>query len=201
MAVELEIKFCTTKSVLEQIKAGISGEEKQFSMETTYYDTPDRDLSARHITLRRRMENDLSVCTLKAPAKTGRLEFELEKAAIEDAIPELCKLSGLAELPALLEKGVVKGMLSLETIFHATMEGKAVTKGTRVRDLAAYLPLDNAPQTHYTFISPETTIEIAEEIFKRGQGKKNKLRALLVTENGEAGERLLGILTPYDILG
>ena len=107
---------------------------------------------------------------------------------------------GLSRVP-LLEKGVVKGMLSLETIFHATMEGKAVTKGTRVRDLAAYLPLDNAPQTHYTFISPETTIEIAEEIFKRGQGKKNKLRALLVTENGEAGERLLGILTPYDILG
>jgi triphosphatase len=106
MAVELEIKFCTTESVLEQMEAGISGEEKRFSMETTYYDTPDRDLSARHITLRRRMENDLSVCTLKAPAQTGRLEFELEKAAIEDAIPELCKLSNLAELPALLEKGV-----------------------------------------------------------------------------------------------
>lgn len=107
---------------------------------------------------------------------------------------------GLSRVP-LLEKGVVKGMLSLETIFHATMEGMIITPATRVGDLRAYLSLDGAPQTHYAFVSPGTTIEIAEEIFKRGQGKKNKLRALLVTENGEANEALIGILTPYDILG
>ena len=106
MAVELEIKFRTTEAVLEQLQKDLPGEEIRYRMETTYYDTPARDLSQRHITLRRRMENDLSVCTLKAPAETGRLEFELKKSAIEDAIPELCKLSGLAELSALLENGV-----------------------------------------------------------------------------------------------
>ena len=106
MAVELEIKFCTTEDVLQQINAAFSGEEKHFSMETTYYDTPDRALSERHITLRRRMENEISVCTLKAPATVGRLEFELERASIQDAIPELCKLAPIEELPALLEKGV-----------------------------------------------------------------------------------------------
>ena len=106
MAVELEIKFCTTETVLKQMKKDFPGAEKAYSMETTYYDTPGRDLAARHITLRRRMENDISVCTLKAPAETGRLEFELECSTIADAIPELCKLSGLAELPCLLEKGV-----------------------------------------------------------------------------------------------
>ena len=106
MAIELEIKFCTTEEVLEQMKTEFPGEEKRFSMETTYYDTPGRDLSARRITLRRRMENEISVCTLKAPAQTGRLEFELEKATIEDAIPELCKLAPIPELPSLLEKGI-----------------------------------------------------------------------------------------------
>ena len=106
MAIELEIKFCTTENVLEQIKAEFPGEEKYFSMETTYYDTPGRDLSDRHITLRRRMENEISVCTLKAPAQTGRLEFELECGAIEAASPELCRLAPLPELPSLLEKGV-----------------------------------------------------------------------------------------------
>ena len=106
MAIELEIKFCTTENVLEQIKAEFPGEEKNFSMETTYYDTPGRDLSDRHITLRRRMENEISVCTLKAPAQTGRLEFELECSTIEAAIPELCRLAPLPELSSLLEKGV-----------------------------------------------------------------------------------------------
>ena len=106
MAIELEIKFCTTENVLEQIKAEFPGEEKYFSMETTYYDTPGRDLSDRHITLRRRMENEISVCTLKAPAQTGRLEFELECDSIGSAIPELCRLAPLPELSSLLEKGV-----------------------------------------------------------------------------------------------
>ena len=107
MAVELEIKFCTTEETLEQLKTALPGEEKTFSMETTYYDTPHNDLSKRCITLRRRMENETSVCTLKAPAETGRLEFELECDSIETAIPELCKRAHIKDLPTLLEKGVV----------------------------------------------------------------------------------------------
>ena len=106
MACELEIKYGTTPETLERLKKDLAGEEKHFAMETTYYDTPDRDLAAGNITLRRRMENETSVCTLKAPAARGRLEFELESPSIEEAIPELCKLSGIPELPALLEKGV-----------------------------------------------------------------------------------------------
>ena len=106
MACELEIKFGTTPETLQRLKKDLEGEEKHFAMQTTYYDTPGRDLAARNITLRRRMENEISVCTLKAPAKQGRLEFELESGSVEEAIPELCKLSGIPELPALLAQGV-----------------------------------------------------------------------------------------------
>ena len=77
-------------------------------METTYYDTPDGALSARRITLRRRFENGVSVCTLKTPTGTAaRGEFQVEKAEITEAISELCKLSGFDELLTLTAKGVV----------------------------------------------------------------------------------------------
>jgi inorganic triphosphatase YgiF len=82
-------------------------EGQSYAMETVYYDTPDSALSHRAYTLRRRMENDLSVCTLKVPSGTyGRGEFEVNCATIEEAIPELCKLSGIADLPALVAKGI-----------------------------------------------------------------------------------------------
>jgi inorganic triphosphatase YgiF len=59
-------------------------------METTYYDTPDGALSARNYTLRRRMENDQSVCTLKCPTEDdGRGEFELNCPDILEAIVPL----------------------------------------------------------------------------------------------------------------
>ena len=107
MGVEFEIKFRATPDVLSTIDKAVSGEKQVISMETTYYDTPNGDLAARRYTLRRRMENEKSVCTLKTPAEAGgRQEYELQKNAIEDAIPKLCKLCPVADLPSLLEKGV-----------------------------------------------------------------------------------------------
>lgn len=108
MGIEFEVKFRATPEILATLREKTPGPETLLQMQTTYYDTPSGALSARHYTLRRRMENDLSVCTLKTPADgLGRREFEVEKASIEEAIPELCKLSGLEELPSLLSGGIV----------------------------------------------------------------------------------------------
>ena len=96
MGIEFESKFRATGEILAQMRQMLPGEEKIFAMETTYYDTPTGDLSAKYYTLRRRMENEVSVCTLKTPARDhGRNEFEVECSTIEEAIPLLCKLSGI----------------------------------------------------------------------------------------------------------
>lgn len=105
MATEFELKYKATEATLDAINESFRTSATQIRMETTYYDTPSGSLSARHITLRRRMENETSVCTLKAPADLGRAEFELECDAIEKALPELCKLANLD--PTLLAEGLV----------------------------------------------------------------------------------------------
>ena len=106
MGREFELKFAATEAIQAAIEARF-GEFAAIAMETTYFDTPDRALSARHITLRRRMENGISVCTLKTPTGgIGRGEWELECNTIEAAIPELCKLSNHPLLPLLLAPGV-----------------------------------------------------------------------------------------------
>ena len=107
MGYEFELKFSADEALLEQLRQDVAGEEKIYHMHTTYYDALDDSLSAKKYTLRRRMENDLSVCTLKIPAKgDGRGEFEVECDSIEAALPMLCKLSGLAELENLPLKEV-----------------------------------------------------------------------------------------------
>ena len=106
MGREFELKFTATEATQEKIAAAL-GSFVAFSMQTTYYDTSDGALSARHITLRKRLENDISVCTLKTPTGgLGRGEWEVECDSIERAILELCKLSGW-ELMPLLSGGVV----------------------------------------------------------------------------------------------
>ena len=107
MATEFELKYAATAAQLKAIQSALPGAYNSISMETTYYDTPAQALSARKWTLRRRFENGVSVCTLKTPAGgLDRHEWEVECGSIEDAIPELCKLSSLSDLAALTATGV-----------------------------------------------------------------------------------------------
>lgn len=108
MGIEFELKYSATVQQQEQILAAYAVQYVDFDMETTYYDTPSAALSARKITLRRRMENDVSVCTVKTPVSTyGRGEWECRCDNIEDGLKELCKLSASEELQNLTAEGIV----------------------------------------------------------------------------------------------
>ena len=108
MGIEYELKFRATKQQQAAIRQAFPGETQTISMETTYYDTPTGQLSARWYTLRRRLENGVSVCTLKAPAgDLGRGEWEVSCNSIEGSLLELCKLSRKPELLVLTAEGLI----------------------------------------------------------------------------------------------
>ena len=93
MGIEFELKYRANPDQQQVLLDRFAGQGRAITMETTYYDTPDRILSARHITLRRRMENGVSVCTVKTPAASGaRGEWDCLCKDIHTAVPELCKL-------------------------------------------------------------------------------------------------------------
>ena len=107
MGREFELKFRVSKKMLPQIQAALELEWTPWAMETTYYDTPGRELGRLRWTLRRRMENGVSVCTVKTPASGGgRGEWETECDDILEAIPVLCKLGCPPELPYFVEAGL-----------------------------------------------------------------------------------------------
>ena len=107
MGREFELKFRTSGKVQSQIMADNPGPWVSYAMETTYYDTPGRELGRLRWTLRRRYENGKSVCAIKTPASGGgRGEWELECEDILEAIPELCKLGAPAELPNFTGDGI-----------------------------------------------------------------------------------------------
>lgn len=107
MGREFELKFAAT----EEIQAAIAEKfavTHEITMESTYFDTADRILAQRHITLRRRMENGVSVCTVKTPLSgAGRGEWELEWDDPASMVDELCKLGAPGELKELTAPGLV----------------------------------------------------------------------------------------------
>ena len=74
---------------------------EQTKMKTTYYDTPDKLLSSRHITLRQRFEGEKSIVCVKVPLNEPHLrgEWQIEADAVDEAaINELVRLGAPTEL-------------------------------------------------------------------------------------------------------
>lgn len=108
MGREFELKYRASEAILEAIREKYP-QLRPIAMETHYYDTPDGALSGRKWMLRRRMENGVSVCTLKTPLPGGaRGEWEVRWEDITTAPEELCKLGAPAELAPLTADGLVE---------------------------------------------------------------------------------------------
>ena len=135
MGIEFELKYRATPAQQELLMERFGGSARTVTMETTYYDTPDRFLSTRRMTLRKRMENGTAVCTFKTPAADGcRGEWECQCGDIQAAIPELLK-SGAPESLLLLTAA------NLEPICGARFTRRAMD--VEGLDFAAELALDS----------------------------------------------------------
>lgn len=92
MAQEFELKYQASPEILEKILEKYPAQYR-FTMETTYFDTPQQDLKQLRWTLRRRLENGRPVCALKTPGDfLHRGEWEVEAGEIPQALPTLCAL-------------------------------------------------------------------------------------------------------------
>ena len=108
MGREFELKFRADAAVIAAIREKY-GSFTPISMETTYYDTFDLKLAMHRWTLRRRMENGVSVCTFKRPHKDGgRGEWEVECPNIMEGILALCKAGADEELLRVTAGGLME---------------------------------------------------------------------------------------------
>ena len=108
MGREFELKFRADAAVIEKIREKYQ-DFTTISMETTYYDTFDLKLAFHHWTLRRRMENGVSICTFKRPHKDGgRGEWEVEADSIMDGVMKLCQNGADWELMRVTAGGLME---------------------------------------------------------------------------------------------
>lgn len=106
MAREFEVKYRLTPGALADIRQKY-GPFTAITMETVYYDTPGGDFSARKWTLRRRLENGVSVCALKTPAEHGGTgEWEWKGSDLLEALPHLAALGAPEEILTLAQSGL-----------------------------------------------------------------------------------------------
>lgn len=127
MGREFELKFRADAQKIQDIQRKYAP-FTTIQMATAYYDTPSHSLSQRRWTLRRRMENGISVCTLKTPLPDGsRGEWEVEAATIEEGLLMLYKLDVPEGLACLVREGLVERCAARFTRLAKTL---ALEEGT-----------------------------------------------------------------------
>ena len=106
MGREFELKYQATPETIAAIH-GKFGDFTPISMETTYYDTADLALRQRRWTLRQRLENGRTVCTVKTPLSDGsRGEWEVEQPDLAAGARQLCAMGAPQEILDYVNLGV-----------------------------------------------------------------------------------------------
>ena len=98
------------------------------------------------------------------------------------------------------ENGTFKGLITAAGITH-WLAGQS-TEDSISREIPTLSDVYNYEKRKesYVFVKRDLSVYEAEDYFKRAITKGTRLEALLITENAQADEELIGIITPYDLL-
>ena len=64
-----------------------------------------------------------------------------------------------------------------------------------------YLPLERHSSERFMFMPADVSYVDAAAAFTPGQEREKRLAAIFLTQNGGADEPLIGMITPWDVLG
>lgn len=114
---------------------------------------------------------------------------------------EVMDKNGYSHIPVMRE-GEFSGVFSVGTVFQYMLRsgGKGISPETTVAELGKHLAVD-AHMENYEFVSKDTTYIAVRRLFERVRGKNKRISVIFITEHGHPGEPLLGMLTPWDVLG
>ncbi|SEN68309.1 CBS domain-containing protein [Amphibacillus marinus] len=71
---------------------------------------------------------------------------------------------------------------------------------TKVLETSISKLIDEEQGTHYQFIPRHTSVYQAEQLFIQSVKQHKRLEALLITETGSKDEKLLGMISPHDLI-
>lgn len=105
----------------------------------------------------------------------------------------------------ILENKIVVGVFSENTLLGALTEEEIIydKNETKFCDplIFKHCTLENHVSEIFKFVSKDTYLEEVKEMFKRSFIDNKRLSLIFITEHGIETEKIIGIITPWDILG
>ena len=109
--------------------------------------------------------------------------------------------SGYSHVPV-MENGRVVGVFSVKSLFDYLAERglNDVDDALRISDLGGHIRFEEHVGERYMFAAADTSIVEVRHMFQKHTERNRRLSAVFVTENGVPGERIICMITPWDVL-
>lgn len=103
----------------------------------------------------------------------------------------------------IVQNETVVGVFSENTLLSYLLDGHSVPIRDHVRfkDIAEYLPLSKHRAESFRFIRADMPVSDIEDLFAEALQNRNRIGLLFVTANGSPKEKLLGLLSAWDMAG
>ena len=139
------------------------------------------------------------------PLIESRYITEMFVVDLEEKLENLIKTMNekkISHVPVLDKDKKLVGVFSENTIFSKLSDDEIIEIGKeyKVKDYEKYIKLENHSSEYFDFIKRNEELASAQNLFNKSIKKDKKLVMLFVTENGKKTEKILGIITPWDLL-
>ncbi len=151
---------------------------------------------------------DRTIRRVQDPPRAGSVCVRRDRIlcrTMEDLIlPAMREMSAhvYSRIP-ILKNGAVCGIFSENTLLNWLIDQETVRIGADARfsDIAAYLPLSANRSESYRFVAKDLPAAEVAALFERALDRSDRIGMVFVTEHGRETEKLLGILTAWDVVG
>lgn len=108
----------------------------------------------------------------------------------------------ISHVPVLDEEGILYGVYSGSTLFLSLTENPSsiIDSQTMIHAFKPYLPINQHIGERYWFIPKLMPLDEIIDLFGQTTQDGKKLKMLFVTENGKPTEKILGLITPWNVL-
>lgn len=116
-------------------------------------------------------------------------------------VMEVMDKNGFSHIPV-MNNGAFLGVFSSGVIMRYLLgnRGEGITPDTTIGDLRDYIAVEKHAE-NYEFVAKDTSYLTVREMFEKVKGRNQRVSVIFITEHGRQDQKLLGVLTPWDVLG
>ncbi len=101
----------------------------------------------------------------------------------------------------ILDRGKVIGVFSHDSVFSRLLSEKHdISENTVFRDIISDLSIEGDRAKRYRFAKWTELSSNIEEIFDKSNEQHIRIKLIFLTENGKRDEKLMGIVTPWELM-